>query len=161
MKNIVYQTYLDHTKRSSLKTFPPQKKDYFFLILVNAIKLLASALQQKCATLKVRTLKTVDCTRRSSWCTQPSRLHKGINNRAAKLWWLQLMQYIVMCILHNNISIRVNGAFLGLSSIQILYAYSIYGIWVFRCIWSNIFYNILSTPIFSVKETLSNISPRP
>jgi len=45
----------------------------------------ASALQQKCATLKVRTLKTVGYTLRSSWCAPPSRLPKGINNRAAKL----------------------------------------------------------------------------
>jgi hypothetical protein len=34
---------------------------------------------------------------------------------------LQLMQHIVMCVLHNNISIRGNGAFLGLSSIWMLY----------------------------------------
>ena len=108
-------------KKEVLKTFPPQKH-YFFLILVNAIKLpLHLPCSKSAQPWKVRTLKTVGSTLRSSWCAPPSRLPKGINNRAAKLWWLQLMQHIVMCVLHNNISIRGNGAFLGLSSIWMLY----------------------------------------
>ena len=69
----------------SLKKKNVSTAKHFFLILVNAIKLPASALQLKCATLKVRI--------KNCWLYAPhldgvrstSRLLKCIKNRAAKI----------------------------------------------------------------------------